>query len=74
MAQLVFFHKHSGRPEFPVDLEGVNKIIFVTVSEARFLHLISRVSTNSLYCFDLLPVKTRRKHTTPHYARYMFRP
>ena len=36
---------------FAVDLAGVAKIFFVIVSETSFLHLISRVSTNSLYCF-----------------------
>ena len=36
---------------FAVDLAGVTKLFFVIVSETSFLHLISRVSTNSLYCF-----------------------
>ena len=36
---------------FAVDLAGVTKLFFVIVSETRFLHLISRVSTNYLCCF-----------------------
>ena len=36
---------------FAVDLARVTKLFFVIVSETSFLHLISRISTNSFYCF-----------------------
>ena len=36
---------------FAVHLAGDAQIFFVIVSETSFLHLISRISTNSLYCF-----------------------
>ena len=36
---------------FAVDLAGVTKLFFVIPSETRFLHLISCVSTNSLFYF-----------------------
>ena len=53
---------------FAVDLAGVAKIFFVIVSETSFLHLISRVSTNSLYCFwPTSGIDSTKAHTSPLY-------
>ena len=48
---------------FAVDLAGANKIIFRNCIRNKFLHLISRVSTDSLYFFSLLLVQNQQKHT-----------
>ena len=37
-------------PAFAVDLTGVKESFFVIVSQTSFLHMISRVSANSLHC------------------------
>ena len=54
---------------FAVDLAGVTKLFSVILSETSFLHLISRVSINRLYCFWLIfGIESTKALTSSLYA------
>ena len=54
---------------FAVDLAGVTKLFFVILSETSFLHPISHVSINRLYCFWLISgIESTKARTSSLYV------